>query len=80
MRAVRTAVSVVHDTADGLIYCQAERHGRKWLARHWGDELDGREEFRTLRAANEFVVTSFREMFPEHLCTPKCRKNVRQKA
>jgi anti-sigma factor RsiW len=68
----RKPLSFVHDTADGLIHSKVERRGRKWLARHWGEQLDGMRECATVREANEFVVTSFNEMFPEHRCTARC--------
>jgi hypothetical protein len=63
----------VHDTADGFIYARTERKGRKWLARHWGEQLHGARECRTMREANEYLTTSFVEMFPEHRCTRRCR-------
>jgi hypothetical protein len=68
-------VFIVHDTADGLIYSKTEKEGRKWIARHWGDQLQGRRECKTVGEANEFLVRSFREMFPEHRCTTRCRVN-----
>ena len=66
----------VHDTSDGMVYSRAQRHGRKWLARHWGDQLDGIGEHSTLEAANRFLIVSFQEMFPEHQCTPRCHANL----
>ena len=69
----RKPLSFVHDTADGLIYSTVERHDRRWLARHWGEELNGAKECKTMREANEFLVASFAAMFPEHRCTERCR-------
>ena len=69
----RKPLFIVHDTADGMIYSRAERRGRKWLARHWGPQLDGGRECDTMREANEFLIRSFTEMFPEHRCTERCR-------
>jgi hypothetical protein len=69
----RKPLSFVHDTADGFIYSKVEHRGRKWIARHWGDELDGMRVCATLREANEYAVASFSEMFPEHRCTERCR-------
>jgi len=66
---------IVHDTVDGLIYSRAERRGKKWFARHWGDELDGGGEFLSMRQANDFLTRTFNEMFPEHRCTTRCRLN-----
>ncbi len=69
----RKPLSFVHDTADGFIHAKVERRGRKWMARHWGDQLDGMRVCASVREANEYVVTSFQEMFPEHRCTERCR-------
>jgi hypothetical protein len=71
----RKPLFVVHDTGDGLIYSRAERLGRKWIARHWGPQLDGMRECRTMREANEFLEASVFEMFPEHRCTERCQLN-----
>ena len=69
----RKPLSFVHDTADGFIFSNVERRGRKWIGRHWGDQLDGMRECSTLREANEYVLCSFQEMFPEHRCTERCK-------
>src|SRR3954465_866570 len=71
----RKPLFVVHDTGDGFIYSKTERRGRKWLARHWGEHLNGGRECGTMREANEFLAQSFREMFSEHRCTARCRIN-----
>jgi hypothetical protein len=34
------------------------------LARHWGEQLQGARECRTMREANEYLTDSFVEMFP----------------
>ena len=74
----RKPLAFIHDTADGLIYSKVERRGRKWIARHWGDQLDGIRECGSVREANEYALTSFHEMFPEHRCTERCRKLTRE--
>jgi hypothetical protein len=66
-------VFIVHDTGDGFIYSKAERRGRKSWARRWCDTLDGGRECATMHQANEFLIRSFVEMFPEHRCTRRCR-------
>ena len=68
----RRRMSFVHDTADGLIFSKSERQGRKWIARHWGDQLQGGRDCKTVSEANEFLVASFHQMFPEHRCTERC--------
>jgi hypothetical protein len=52
----RKPLFIVHDTSDGFIYSCAERRGRKWFARHWGEELDGGWECATMREASEFPL------------------------
>ena len=69
----RKPLSFMHDTADGLVFCKVERRGRKWLALHWGDQIDGTRECASVREANEYAVTSFHQMFPEHRCTVRCK-------
>jgi hypothetical protein len=71
----RKCVFIVHDTGDGMIYCRAEKRGRKWFAHRWGRQISGGQTCTTLDEANEFLATSFREMFPEHRCTSRCRTN-----
>jgi hypothetical protein len=61
-----------HDTADGFIYSRVQRHGVKWVERHWGEQLDGLSEFETMWEANEQAVAAFAQMFPEHRCTERC--------
>jgi hypothetical protein len=66
---------MVHDTADGFVNLKSEKHGCNWIARNWGDQLQGARECKTMGEANEFLVRAFREMFPEHRCTARCRVN-----
>lgn len=72
----RQPLYMIHDTADGFIHSKVERQGRKWIARHWGDQLQGYRKCRTMQEANEFSLASFREMFPEHRCTERCRMDA----
>ena len=72
MLSTRKCFWFVHDTADGMVHSKVERQRRKWIARHWGDQLDGMRVCASLRDANEYLVTSFQEMFPEHRCTERC--------
>ena len=74
--AGRKPLRFVHDTADGLIHGSVEKRGRRWVVRHWGNQLDGMKECGSLREANAFAIASFREMFPEHRCTKRCRTEV----
>lgn len=71
----RKPLFIKHDTGDGFIFCRVERDGRTWVARHWGNNLNGTRTCRTMREANEHAIQSFREMFPEHRCTQRCLLN-----
>ncbi len=63
-----------HDTEDGPIRLRAEKTRRgKWLATFSGQLLQGADRFKTVREANEFLLESFRRMFPEHECSDRCR-------
>jgi hypothetical protein len=73
----RIPLYMIHDTADGLIYSKVDRRGGKWVARHWGEQLDGGKECATMREANDFLVEAFQQMFPEHRCTEICQVNPR---
>jgi hypothetical protein len=68
----RKPLFIVHDTADGLVYLRVEKRGWKWIARHWGDQLQGAREFNSMQGANKYAITAFSEMFPEHRCTDRC--------
>jgi hypothetical protein len=46
------------------------------MARHWGEQLVGGKECHTMREANEFLLASFTQMFPEHRCTDRCHENL----
>ena len=63
----------IHDTEDGLIVSEVMHAGsRKWVAHHWGPQLDGGRTTRTLREAMDYLTVSFSQMFPEHQCTSRC--------
>ena len=63
----------VHHTADGPIFSEVTRLGKgKWSGRHWGRQLDGSHLTSTLWEANEYLLDSFVQMFPEHRCTRRC--------
>jgi len=62
-----------HETDDGLIVSEVTRFGTKgWTARHWGPQLNGGRTTKTLKEATAYLVESFHQMFPEHVCTERC--------
>ena len=64
---------IMHDTADGFVYCQTVKLANgKWVARNWGDQLQGARPCKTMREANNHLLLAFNEMFPEHRCTERC--------
>jgi hypothetical protein len=68
-----TARRFIHDTEDGLIVSETTRQGRgKWLAHHWGPQLDGARNTKTLKDGMTYLIESFQQMFPEHQCTERC--------
>ncbi len=74
-KAPRKAVALrfQHETQDGMITSEVIRiTRRKWIAHHTGPQLDGGITTSTLRAANAYLVDSFAQMFPDHICTEKC--------
>ena len=67
----------VHITEDGPIF--GSMHSKadgKWLARHWGRQLDGGRTCDSVEEANAYLMESFRQMFPEHVCSERCREEL----
>jgi len=63
-----------HDTDDGLIVSEVTRVRRgKWLAHHWGPQLDGGRTMKTLPEAISYLLESFQQMFPIHRCGERCQ-------
>ena len=63
----------IHITDDGPIFgTMREREDRKWLARHWGKQIDGWRICDSVEEGNEYLRESFDQMFPEHVCSEKC--------
>lgn len=62
-----------HFTEDGPIFgASHQRADGKWVARHWGRELQGEQVCDTVGEANAYLKESFRQMFPEHECAERC--------
>lgn len=63
----------VHITEDGPIFGALHfgTEGR-WMARHWGWQLDGYRICESMEEADAYLTKSFQEMFPEHLCSGLC--------
>jgi len=82
IRSIRTAAALsngtarcrsIHFTEDGPIFgASHERADGKWLARHWGRQLQGMRVCDTLEEANAYLIDSFRQMFPDHDCSVRC--------
>jgi hypothetical protein len=63
----------VHYTVDGLFYSRVTRlRAGRFLARHWGQSLEGGKEFRSEQSAKVYLQRTFLELFPEHVCTALC--------
>src|ERR1039458_9943785 len=44
----------------------------KWLARHWGRQLDGGRICSSVDEADAYLMDSFWQMFPGHECSQQC--------
>ncbi len=63
----------LHFTSDGPIFGAIHPlPNGKWMARHWGKQLQGGTSCSTLEEANAYLLESFQQMFPEHVCLPDC--------
>lgn len=67
----------VHITEDGPIFgaIHLQTNG-KWMARHWGRQLDGGRICDSVEDANGYLMESFEQMFPEHICSEQCREEL----
>lgn len=71
---------ICHETAEGMVYCRAEKCGHGWRAHRWGTKGEAGRRFRFVSEANQDLISTFREMYPEHRCTRRCRLNPRLNA
>lgn len=63
----------VHDTEDGPFYSRITRlRSGHFFARHWNLVLEGGKEFRSHQGARAYLLRSFCQMFPEHICSNAC--------
>ena len=63
----------LHATADGPVEIWVERGDSGcWLSAREGPAHSGGSRFATESEALRDAVQSFREMFPEHVCSTKC--------
>ncbi len=70
-------LSSVHITEGGPIFgAMHETADGKWLARHWGRQLDGGRKCDSVEEANAYLIESFWQMFPEHVCSMGCREEL----
>ena len=69
-------LAFIHYTADGPFHSQSEPYLGIWRARHWGKSLYGMHICKSVSEANEYLTTSFIQMFPEHRCNERCRMAV----
>ncbi len=67
----------IHITEDGPIFgTMHPRSDGKWLARHWGRQLDGGRVCDSVEDANAYLLDSFHQMFPEHTCSEQCNEEL----
>jgi hypothetical protein len=67
----------IHITEDGPVF-GAMHSGAdgKWVARHWGRQLDGGRICASVEEANAYLMESFKQMYPEHVCSEQCRQEL----
>jgi hypothetical protein len=64
----------IHITSDGPIFSSKRRlDDGTWEAYHWGQTMEGVAACKTAKAAEAYLIESFRQMFPEHVCSDRCR-------
>ena len=64
----------IHITEDGPLFgATHKRADGKWIARHWGGQLDARRICDSVKEATDYLTESFHQMFPEHVCAGRCR-------
>lgn len=70
----RRRLRSIHITEDGPLFgATHKRADGKWIARHWGGQLDGRRICDSVKEATDYLTESFHQMFPEHVCAGRCR-------
>ena len=69
----RKRLRSIHITEDGPVF-GAMHSGAdgKWVVRHWGRNLAGGRICDSVEGANAYLMESFRQMFPEHVCSGQC--------
>jgi hypothetical protein len=67
----------IHATQDGPVFGALHRRALgKWMARHWGAQLDGGRMVDSAEEAKEYLTESFHQMFPDHTCSEQCTTNI----
>lgn len=73
MAIIKISIHLMHQTVIGPIHLEVtEAGGGRWLARYWGQQLEGRQEFGSFRQAERWLWRCFAELFPEHRCGREC--------
>ena len=71
----RRRLRSIHITEDGPIFGTIRYvAARKWIARHWGGQIDGCRTFESVKEATAYLTESFQQMFPQHACAGSCRR------
>jgi hypothetical protein len=76
-RMTGTQLRSIHLTEDGPIFGAVHNNADgKWEARNWGKELNGSRVCDSIDDANAYLIESFQQMFPDHVCTAPCRQEL----
>jgi hypothetical protein len=72
--AARRVAGIVatHETADGPVVLTVRAGSGSWVARIRGPDVDSGSSLESESAASEWCHATFRQMFPDHRCSPTC--------
>jgi hypothetical protein len=74
---MREGTDFGHQTKAGPIHLEVRRGGSgRWLARYWGEQVEGGREFRSFKEAKGWILRCFQELFPEHRYGRGCSERV----
>lgn len=73
MAVIKISSHLMHHTVMGPIHLEVTgADGGRWLARYWGKQLEGCQEFGSFRQAERWLRRCFAELFPNHRCGRQC--------
>jgi hypothetical protein len=71
-------IIAIHRMQGGAVALGVGKSGDDWAARVYGCSVNAGEVARTYQGAVGLCESLFGQLFPEHVCTAKCRTDVRR--